>query len=311
MSKAKENWIDLAWAGWRTRVPPEFRPLQIEGTNRRGQMLLGDGSRARMQFKWVRPRRRRFDPHKWVRSRMRRHSTSRDQGEVADSSGGFDATGWVLKTKGDTHLAVWCGGASAGRLALEVTLQLPEGDGRALAAAKTVVQSLAVSPAEEPTRWAIFATSFISPPGFEYVTGRFNLGDVALQFQGGSQRLVLQQVFPASLALSRRKLDKWLISIPFVGRWKSVELGDAQPYRVNCQGSTFEGVSRTWIRRLPLPIGFLSTARRAAISAAVVNEDLGRLLLIDHDRPEYADVYPIDELISTMNQAGQDDGDVR
>ena len=50
----------LAWAGFRLRVMPGWRPLDIQGGWRKGKLVLGDAAAAIALIRWQRPGRRKF-----------------------------------------------------------------------------------------------------------------------------------------------------------------------------------------------------------------------------------------------------------
>ncbi|KKL93852.1 hypothetical protein LCGC14_1870580 [marine sediment metagenome] len=276
--------------------------LTIAGSWRQGALIAGDGERPIVQVKWFRPRSKRFNAQRWIRRRMKQSDGQTVPAEA--EAAGFSVAGWVTRKKptGSAPRRVWCGYAPGADLALEVLVNLgPETKHRANVG-RRIVSSLRVSADDAPTPWAVFDASFISPPEFIYSRSRLNLGDIVLCLTaGGGRRLILRQVYPAGLALSRRALEKWLDDSPFPEHRKRRPFGQPQPWSVRCFGRTLKGVLRTGRKSLPMPLGFI--ASRSMAAAAVVDEQLDRLLLVEYDAASEADEQTVARMIGRMNWA--------
>jgi hypothetical protein len=109
-------------------------------------------------------------------------------------------------------------------------------------------------------------------------------GDIALRLVKGQETLVLRTVYPADLALSRRKLPDWLDDSPFLERRKN---RDATTKEWRCPAPPLEGLLRTGWKRLPVPMGWMKPLYCTAIVA--VDQELDRLVLVDHRRPSPTD----------------------
>ena len=290
----RDRWTDLAWAGWRIMVPPDWRPLGVDGTWQRGRMMVGGAAAPFVQVKWLRPRRRRFRPERWARKRLGKVSAERadlDEGPPE----GFDSSALGRRAGGQV---VWAGYAAAARLALELVVSADVPPPRR----RRVLSSLATGGASGRTRWAVFDASFVSPPTFVYRRSRLYLGDIALGLDApGGRRLILRQVYPAGLALSRRDLPTWLRYPPFPERRTFHPKGDARPWSADSFGRRLDGVLLTGTRRWPMPVGLIA-ARRAA-AGAVVDDRLDRLLLVEYDAPREADEAVLARAVAEMNWA--------
>jgi hypothetical protein len=295
--------IPLAWAGWSTRVPPDWRPLSVTGTWRRGAMMLGDAARALVQVKWWRPGSRRFDPERWIRRRVRKAAGRMAKPQPPqDAPRDFPVAGCAAHEAAGGGRRLWYGYAPEANLAIEFVIDrdIPVRhrksiDGR-------VLPLLAAAPAGEGTRWAVLDVSFGAPAGFVYRAARLHLGDVALCFAaGGGRRLLLRQVYPSGLALSRRELGKWLAHPPFREHRRPRPAGECEEWTAESFGRRLAGVIRGGRKALPWPLGFV--APRRTVAAAVEDPDLERLLIVEYDAPDDAPSRLAAEAVAAMNWA--------
>ncbi len=293
----------MAWVGWQMRIPPEWRPLRIEGGWDRGAVIVGDMNEPVLQLKWWRPGKKRFDADRWVRRRLR-SLRARSGGPEGPSPKGFSHTAWVpesiLLGAGEKLLRFWYGYAPAADLVVEVSAS-PEA---AINARKEVmskmIPSISVYGRGDATRWAVFGASFESPAGFRMINKRLLLGDLALLLAGADgSRLMLRQVYPAELALGRRNLERWVKVRPFKEHRKYRLSGLVERYSVNSFGRTLEGIRQWGRKRLPIPLGFC--APRVALSIAVQDQRLDRLLLAEHDAPSRSDEIMLATAVGRMN----------
>ncbi|MHC4202128.1 MAG: hypothetical protein ACYSU0_19225, partial [Planctomycetota bacterium] len=174
-------------------------------------------------------------------------------------------------------------------LALEVAVngRAPEKTRRKIFS--RVLPTLSASGPGEPVRWEIFSAVFRSPPGFAMADKRTVLGDLALLFRSGSgRRLVLRQVYPAGVALERRKIERWLEAGPFKERRRCRPEGEPVDWSVELDGErsgrALAGRKRLGRKCAPFPFGWL--APRWSSSAAVRDEERERLLLAEYDWPK-------------------------
>jgi hypothetical protein len=122
-------------------------------------------------------------------------------------------------------------------------------------------------------------------------------GDIALRLENDSESLLLRTVYPAGLALSRRKLPKWLDASPFLERRKNRNT-ETQEWRSDAP--KLKGVLRTGWKRLPFPLGWLKPRYCTAVVA--VDKELDRLVLAEHRTPEPVSSETVIRAVQQMNQ---------
>jgi hypothetical protein len=116
-------------------------------------------------------------------------------------------------------------------------------------------------PADAARRWSALDLSVQVPSGYELASHQLSAGDLRLSFVGpGRRRIEVRQIGPATLALSRQGLDRWLkSSVSTAGRvYRSGAIG---PYALDDVGRRLEGlrverVRRPWavLRRSLMPV---------------------------------------------------------
>lgn len=294
--------IELAWARWRMRVPPDWRPLDVQGDGRKGTMMLGDANSAVMQVKWQRPS-RRFRPERWLRGRIRRIAGRRGRPEEMPSPEGFAPAAFAVGGKADdAPRRVWYGYAPRANLAMELVINKAAAKRQLKSIDRRVLPSLSASGDDEECRWALFDAGFVVPAGYRYRASRLHLGEIALCFaapNGG--RLLVRQVYPSGLALSRGPLPKWLDNAPFKERRRFRATAEDRPWQVASFGRKLKGVIREGRKRLPVPLGLL--APRWSIAAAAEDGDLERLLMAEVDDPSEERPDLLAEVVAKMNYA--------
>ena len=277
--------LALAWAGWQMRVPSDWRPLSVSGGAAQGAMMLGDASRPLMRIKWARPSGRRFDAERWIRRRVRSAAGKHAGVEPTDASPDFRPGAFARAAGGrKTRRRLWYGYAPRAGIALELVISAEAGGGRPVRMDRGMLASLRASGPDEPTCWAVFDASFVAPPPFVYRASRLHLGDIALCLTaGGGRRLLMRQVYPAKLALSRRELARWLQYPPFKEHRKVRPAGEPERWTVQSFGRALEGLLRKCPKRLPAPLG--ACGPRWSVSGVLVDDRMDRLLLVEHDVP--------------------------
>lgn len=286
------------------RIPRHWRPLKIEGGQRSGNLTLGDSARAIAQIKWLRAEGRRFDGARWVR---RRCGAGCKKGKNPDAAilakanpAGFSAVGVSLARKG--KMTVWHGYCPDGKLAMEITVNMGVDEASRGTLMRMTIPSLLAAAAADPTRWAVFETSFQLPEGFDVADKVLRSGYIALKCAGAGRRsLVVRQIYPAKLALERKSLDQWLGARPFPTRKKILTAGDAEEWAVSSFGRQIEGrICRGW-KQLASPLSFIGG--RWFVAAVAHDTELDRLLLAEYDSPRPEGDDAVAEAIAQMNWA--------
>ena len=293
--------LPLAWSGWSLRVPEEWRPLKIAGGAGQGTMVLGDSAEATMQVKWWRPPGSSPRAERWAKARLRRFAVStRPDWAALDS---FTDAVWV-QDAGESSgpgRSLFCGYAPRAELLLELTINTAASESARRVSEREVLPSLTTVPRDEPTPWAVFDSSFLTPPGHDLARHRLNIGDhvVAVASPKGA-RITVRQVYPADLALARRDLEDWLTFGPFKEHRRFNGRGDAAAWSIDVRGRASEGLLRVGSKRLPSPLGWL--APRHSTAAVVRDQALDRLLIAEVDSPTEPDPGLLRALIADMNR---------
>jgi hypothetical protein len=298
------SYIWLAWAGWMMKIPPKWRPLKIEDKPDSGKMILGDSSRAVAQIKWSRPPSRNFDSGRWLKQRIKAVASKSAKIDSDPAPAEFEQAAWVSRTDSSKKkpMSLWYGYSPKARLLMEVVLN-NEIDEKTQRIFRTkVLPSLRVCDHSLSTKWAFFDVSFESPAGFTLKTKRLNVGDMALELTSKKDgRLLVRQVYPASLALQRRKMDKWVRSYPHKEHRHYKQLNDTENWKVESFERNIDGLICRGQKRLPFPLGFC--APRFTISAISHDAQLDRLLIVEYDGKKPEADNAVSNIISRMNWA--------
>ena len=83
----------IAWAGWRVRVPEDWRPLKLEGGWAKGSLMLGREGSPFVLIKWWRPEQKSFDAERWMKRRFKSLGALPEPDAPAPT--GFSPAGWV------------------------------------------------------------------------------------------------------------------------------------------------------------------------------------------------------------------------
>ena len=206
----------FGWAGLRLNVPEAWRLSRTSGFAARGKLTLADDVTVRLEIGWANVTRRAFDAERIARRQMRRMLGKRPPDEwdrelrpfrarsvqpmlyLPDDEGGMDRfVGYAPAAQRMVQMAY------RRRTARE------DSDLR-----QAMIGELEVQPLDRPQQWAFFDISFIAPPGYQYESSKLNVGDmrVVVSARGRETRgpsLMVRQVYPAELALSRQPLEDW------------------------------------------------------------------------------------------------------
>jgi hypothetical protein len=287
--------VSIAWCGWEILVPPDWRPLRIEGELAKGSMMLGDADKPILRVQWHRVDAGSLNASGWITGRLKKLKAA--VSPDAPVPKGIDASAWALDVhvrEGDSK-DVWYGSSSAAGIILEVMTVNLDHNARDDGLLNEIVSSLSVTGRDEPCRWSMYGISFVSPAGFELVRKHLFSGDIALTFKRGrKEALLLRQVYPAGIAISRRPLDKWIDRTPFTERRKPVKDHTNEWERGRLCGRHRRG----W-RRLPSPLGWCNPRYSTAVAA--VDEKLDRLLIVEHLTRNDRSANDVDWCLEKMN----------
>jgi hypothetical protein len=203
-------------------------------------------------------------------------------------------------SKGAT--SVWHGYSPAGKLAMEITVNMAADEASRSALVQTTIPSLSVGGVEAPTRCAIFETSFELSAGFDVGDKLLRSGYIALKFAGDGRRsLVVRQIYPAELALARRSMEDWLDARPFPCRKRVLPAGAAEEWNVPSFGRQLGGRIRRGWKQLAAPLSFIG--RRWFVAAVAHDCELDRLLLAEYESPRPEGDEAVVDAIGRMNWA--------
>lgn len=289
----------IAWAGWLMDVPATWRPLKLQGDPDKGTLMIGDAERPIVLVQWWRPPTDVFDVEKWFEQRFRKLGTVPVPG--APSPERFTKTAWRpdLATREDASKTIWSGYSAAAGLLVEVIVTSITEEKLRNAIFRTMVPAIRVSGKDEHCRWSMYDVSFVSPPRFELTQKHLFSGDIALRFaRGRRETLLMRQVYPAKLAMSRRSLERWLEATPFPER-RTLRSPVKEAWR---RGGPrpLEGIRMCGWKRLPSPLG--RCAARYSRAVAAVDGELDRLLLAELQTATQDGGAEVDRAVEQMNQ---------
>lgn len=331
----------LAWAGWTLRIPRDWRPLRIEGSADDGTMVLGSGREVLARLRWHRgePERqggmlgaplhalgrlvarrsqggRAFDAARWVARHVRHVAPGIAPDAHPPRPHGFDMVVWLpgLEAGAGVTRCIWYGWSASARMLFEAVLRDTTAGNEQRVLAQSVLPSLTASDGTDRTRWAVFDVSFESPPGFQLVEHRLQVGDMGLRLVAkDGRRMVLRQVYPASLVLTRRDLAGWLAHGPFEEKFRTLRrdtttAGGAgaktlagEACQIATPHRTYEGVRRLGWKRLAWPLGRWRAWRNVAV--VLHDRELDRLLMVECDSPGAGAEAAVAEAVAGMNWA--------
>ncbi len=294
------SWI--AWAGWKARIPEHWRPLRVENRDATGTFMIGGATQATVQVKWWTPDRERFDGARWLGKRLR----SLWKGVVAEpeapAADRFNQTMWLPKarTRKGAGCSVWYGYSSDAQLLIEVVVNSGAGTEVGQLAETVLLPSLDVSHRKAPMRWAVYDTSFESPPGYVIHESRLNLGAISLILKQGKHQLMLCQVYPGGSALGKASLAEWLDTTALRGKRKSNPIDGAKEIQID----SFKGLKRASTEHLPFPLAQIEP--RHCVAMIVHDERLDRLLIVEHISPVWTEDVLVSDAIRGMNWTLED-----
>jgi len=289
---------EIAWAGWRMPVGEDWRPFKIEGGQARGSMMIGNGEQPIVRVQWSRAKEgNRFDAPAWIERRLKKIGAV--PGANAPCPASLDRAAWVrdLATKGGTTRTIWYGYSAAARLMLELIVTSLTAEALRRDVFKSLVPRLKVSPPEAPSYWSVYGVGFACPVGFKLKQRHLYSGDIALRFEREKTSLLLRQVYPAGLAVSRRSASRWLRVGPFKER-RRMRKAQNGPWRHASR--KLEGVTQQGWKRLPPPLGF--AAPRYSTAVAATDTALDRLLIAELQTRRPGDAATVAWAIERMNR---------
>ena len=161
------------------------------------------------------------------------------------------------------------------------------------------------APADAPRRWSIFDLDLATPPGYAMLGHTLSAGDLRLALAKPHGRatlpLIVRQVRPARLALSRQPLDRWLRQFAAESLRFHKPAGAATPTDLDVGGGPAAGLCQALRRRRRY--GWLWGVPPRLHAAALHDAAGDRLLLL-----RAADLDTLRRVAATMRSADADAG---
>jgi hypothetical protein len=197
----------LCWQGWRIALPPDWSPVKIEGDFATGAVMIADLHEPRMAIRWATPD-RRFRLESWMTQTLRAEiGTLMEQKATEYRPGGSWTGGRLFVEPEPPGRDVWVGQSEPSSRLVQVSMQSKK---VSQTLRDTILPSIADEPTSGPRRWAIFDLRCTVPDGFALSSHRLNAGDLALTFRQKRQVATVRQIGPATLALARQPLERWI-----------------------------------------------------------------------------------------------------
>ncbi len=198
----------IAWQGFRIWVPDSWNPVKVDGDWNQGTLLLADMQQAKLGIRWR--VQKSGDPAKWAARTMRSEVGELAAKEAKDWSmsepDAWKASRLFIEPKPPGR-DVWIGWSSKTDRVLEIVHHAKERD-RVLS--EQVLEVLDELTSDVTQDWSIFDISCKTPAGWQLQWYRLNAGDLTLAFQSKRKTARIRQLAPASLALARQSLEKWM-----------------------------------------------------------------------------------------------------
>ena len=267
----------FAWCGWSLSLPAKWRPVRVEGDATKGSVLFGDADRPRLGLRWETPPPKRVltrDEAEWLASDLLRREVGRlaaDEATHYPTHGGDWTAATLYAEPSPPGRDVFVGVSRTSGRVVEAVYHTRRRD-RLLG--NVLLPSLCDAAADAPTPWAIFDLAAATPPGYALESHTLSAGDLRLNLTKSVGRatwpLVVRQVRPARLALSRQPLGRWLDRFAFESLRFHKPGGAAR--------ETGDGLAQTLFRRRRY--GWLWTVPRRLEVVALHDAAGDRLLLL-------------------------------
>ncbi len=218
---AKPVLRDVAWCGWRWRVPQAWRPFEVKGQQQKGTFGMGCDGQVRMVLRWARVTRLGYKPQKLVRRQLLRGLPRRQGRKYADAIESFDnaSISPMSRVTFDDRKVTRCVGHSKRSRRMVEVVYFHGSAAENTLVGKHLFDSITDQPADGPVRWAFFDVSFIAPPSLTYVKSTLNVGDMRVLLSGKLGRrwpvssAVVRQLYPATIALGHQPIEKWMTKL--------------------------------------------------------------------------------------------------
>ena len=288
----------LSWHGWQFALPQDWNPVKIEGDWHKGSLVIADFHATRLAVRWQAASGRKFDAPRWTQQAI---AAEVGQLMLAQSTpfvpGKGFSVGRLFVEPQPPGRDVWVGQSTVTNRLIEIVYQTKIVS-RLLR--DTILPSISDQPTGGPTHWAIFDLSCTAPAGWTLKSQRLNAGDLTLSFGMKNDVIIVRQLAPATLALSRQPLEKWLDAQQQI--WKKMyrasgEIQEFEPIDPVLTPATNTIIARTIRRRRRFFM--LRWVAKQRVTLATHDRERGRIVLIDADRAERAE-----QMLASVGKAG-------
>jgi hypothetical protein len=201
----------LCWQGLSCRVPADWNVVKIEGDRRAGLLLLADLDSAKLGIRWATAK-SKAPAAEVVRQALRQEVGQlalEDAKELSPANSSF-AFQMLYEDPDPPGRDVWIGLSDESHRLVQVSYQCKRRD---LVLRNEIVDEMEDQPIDAAQKWSALDLSCVVPAGFELKSHSLSAGDLRLNFIATGRRMLnVRQVGPATLALARQSIEKWLLS---------------------------------------------------------------------------------------------------
>lgn len=207
--------VPLGWAGWWTPTPAAWSFFELDGGYAKGVLMLGDAERPRLELSWAWSTRRNLNAEAYARRFLLRGYPWKERKQAAGEMRSIElphfGTGMVVEERNRT-----LGVAYAPRTNRFLHWVYHHGSSQEdRRFHRDVLPLWRDQTLDAPSQWAFYGHGFLVPEGFRLQRATLNMGDMELLLVDplpwkARHRLCIRLIYPATLALSRQPMAKWL-----------------------------------------------------------------------------------------------------
>ena len=203
------NRQQIAWQGWAIELPARWNPVKLEGTFEQGYALFADLHRPRLGIRWSRDRRITKDPKRWVAQTMRDEvgQLASAEAQPFPAAGAASDQSLLYLEPEPPGRDVWIGYSRVSDRLFQV---IHHARRRERILPDHLLPTMADQSNQPLRRWAVLDLSCQVPAFLKLEKPLLFAGDLGLRFAGPKSELIVRQIAPASLALTRMPLESWL-----------------------------------------------------------------------------------------------------
>lgn len=256
--------------------------MKIEGDWTKGSILIADFHATRLAIRWQAAPKRRFDSKKWTQSAIASEVGQlmlKESKEHVPSD--VFSVGRLFIEPEPPGRDVWVGQSRASNRLLEIVYQTKT---LSPVLRDRILPAISDQAPGDAQRWSIFDLSCTVEAGWKLKSNRLNAGDLTLSFEKKNDVLIVRQLAPATLALSRQPLERWLDSQQQI--WKKVYRVKGQIDSLTNAPDVSKCLSRTIPRRRRFFLARWIIPQRVTLAHHDLSRD--RIVLVDASSMELA-----------------------